>query len=192
MLTPAVITRLANHLPLDGLAWDSADVPQAAVLVALTDENQPRVLLGRRAAHLQHHPGEVAFPGGKREVEDASPWVTARREAHEEVGIAERDVLAVGELSPLMTRTGFEVHPCVAMVPANPRLIVDSGEFDSVFMLPLESFADPAAFRLETLVDGNVQRQVAHYTVGDDTIWGVTATVLAQLVNVAYDAGLNL
>ena len=192
VLTPVVITRLANRLPLDGLAWDESSVPQAAVLVALTDEEQPRVVLGRRAAHLQHHPGEVAFPGGKREHEDASPWVTARREAHEEVGILHEHVHPLGELSPLMTRTGFEVHPCVAMVPASPQLIVDTGEFDSVFLLPLQTFADPAVFRLETMSDGQVQRKVAHYTLAGDTIWGVTATVLAQLANVAYDAGLNL
>ncbi|MEP4485435.1 MAG: CoA pyrophosphatase [Halioglobus sp.] len=192
MLTPAVITRLANRLPLDGLAWDDSSAPQAAVLVALTDEEQPRVVLGRRAAHLQHHPGEVAFPGGKREPEDSSPWVTARREAHEEVGIIYEDVHPLGELSPLMTRTGFEVHPCVAMVPATPELIVDSGEFDSVFLMHLEAFADPDVFRLETMSDGTVQRQVAHYTMPGDTIWGVTAAVLAQLANVAYDAGLKL
>ena len=192
VLTPVVITRLANRLPLDGLAWDDSSAPQAAVLVALTDEEQPRVILGRRAAHLQHHPGEVAFPGGKREPEDASPWVTARREAHEEVGITQEHVHPLGELSPLMTRTGFEVHPCVAMVPASPELIVDTGEFDSVFLLPLEAFANPAVFRLETMSDGHVQRKVAHYTLDEDMIWGVTATVLAQLANVAYDAGLNL
>ena len=192
VLTPVVITRLANRLPLDGLAWDDSSAPQAAVLVALTDEEQPRVILGRRAAHLQHHPGEVAFPGGKREPEDASPWVTARREAHEEVGITQQHVHPLGELSPLMTRTGFEVHPCVAMVPASPELIVDTGEFDSVFLLPLEAFANPAVFRLETMSDGHVQRKVAHYTLDEDMIWGVTATVLALLANVAYDAGLNL
>lgn len=192
VLTPVVITRLANRLPLDGLAWDDSSAPQAAVLVALTDEEQPRVILGRRAAHLQHHPGEVAFPGGKREPEDASPWVTARREAHEEVGITQEHVHPLGELSPLMTRTGFEVHPCVAMVPASPELIVDTGEFDSVFLLPLQTFANPAVFRLETMSDGHVQRKVAHYTLDEDMIWGVTATVLAQLANVAYDAGLNL
>lgn len=192
VLTPVVITRLANRLPLDGLAWDDSSAPQAAVLVALTDEEQPRVILGRRAAHLQHHPGEVAFPGGKREPEDASPWVTARREAHEEVGITQEHVHPLGELSPLMTRTGFEVHPCVAMVPASPELIVDTGEFDSVFLLPLQTFANPAVFRLETMSDGHVQRKVAHYTLDEDMIWGVTATVLALLANVAYDAGLNL
>jgi len=192
VLTPVVITRLANRLPLDGLAWDDSSAPQAAVLVALTDEEQPRVILGRRAAHLQHHPGEVAFPGGKREPEDASPWVTARREAHEEVGITQAHVHPLGELSPLMTRTGFEVHPCVAMVPASPQLIVDTGEFDSVFLLPLQTFADTAVFRLETMSDGHVQRKVAHYTLDEDMIWGVTATVLALLANVAYDAGLNL
>ena len=80
-------------LPLED-AWPgtigSALHPQAGVLVGLTDEAEPRVVLGRRAAHLSLHPGEIAFPGGKREVEDASPWQTAAREAGEEVGLAPR------------------------------------------------------------------------------------------------------
>ncbi len=72
----------------------------------------------------------------------------------------------LGELSPLITRTGFEVHPCVARVPAALDLVVDSGEFDSVFMAPLEMFADRKVFRLESMSDGVRTRMVPHYQVG--------------------------
>jgi 8-oxo-dGTP pyrophosphatase MutT (NUDIX family) len=79
----AVFQRLSSGLSLERAAWagevSRADWPQAAVLVALTDMPEPEVLLGRRAMHLPMHPGEVAFPGGKREAEDASPWDTALR-----------------------------------------------------------------------------------------------------------------
>ena len=68
-------------------------------------------------------PGEIAFPGGKREAEDASPWVTAKREALEEVGLSAAVIHPLGELPPLITRTGFEVHPCVAQAPAEPQLV---------------------------------------------------------------------
>jgi 8-oxo-dGTP pyrophosphatase MutT (NUDIX family) len=191
-----VLQRIETGLPLDGLAWDTvhgeARWPEAAVLVALTDEERPRVLLGRRGMHLPLHPGEIAFPGGKREAEDATPWITAKREAMEEVGLLADSVHPLGELSPLITRTGFQVHPCVARVPEELDLVVDPGEFDSVFLLPLDTFADPALFRLEEMFDGERMRMVPHYQVGDDNVWGVTAAILAQLSNVAYDAGLDL
>ena len=191
-----VFGRLASGLPLHVRDWGVAgavdQVPQAAVLVALTDGPRPEVILGRRAMHLLLHPGEVAFPGGKREQEDVSPWMTAKREALEEVGLGEELVSPLGELSPLITRTGFEVHPCVARVPAELALVVDPGEFSSVFQLPLATFADAGLFRLEEMWDGQRTRKVPHYQVEDDNIWGVTAAVLAQLANVAYDAGLDL
>ena len=195
-LTSQVLQRIEAALPLDGLAWDdrssTSSWPEAAVLVAITDEPHTRVLLGRRSRHLPLHPGEVAFPGGKREDEDASPWVTAKREAHEEVGLEPRAVHPLGELPPLVTRTGFEVHPCIGKVPADSQWQPDPREFDSVFQLSLETFADPALFRLEEMGDGEHRRMVPHYRVAGDNIWGVTAAVLALLANVAYDAGLDL
>lgn len=195
-LQPRVLQRIETRLPLDGLDWHTphgeAGWPEAAVLVALTDEEQTRVVLGRRGMHLPLHPGEIAFPGGKREAGDASPWSTARREANEEVGLAYELVHPLGELSPLITRTGFEVHPCIARVPADLELVADPREFDSVFLEALKTFADPDRFRLEEMSDGERSRMVPHYQVGADTIWGVTAAILAQLSNVAYDAGLDL
>ena len=185
--------RLNSGLTLERAPWPGeTEWPQAAVLVALTDEPVPQVLLGRRADHLPMHPGEVAFPGGKREKIDVTPWVTALREAREEVRMPGAQVGPLGELPPLITRTGFEVHPCIARVPAGLDLVVDPGEFDSVFYQPLEVFADPRLFRVEVMSDGQRERMVPHYSLGADNIWGVTAAVLAQLANVAYDAGLDL
>ena len=171
---------------------EEGDWPQAAVLVALTEEFVPQVLLGRRSTHLTFHPGEVAFAGGKRESCDISPWQTAMREAMEEVGIPEELIYPLGELDPLLTRTGFEVHPCIARIPPAPSLVVDTAEFDSVFFAPLEIFADKKVFRLETMSDGKHARKVPHYQIGNDNVWGVTAAILALLANVAYDAGFDL
>ncbi len=191
-----VLQRLELRLPQEWDAWENsmgeAQWPQAAVLVALTAEVEPRVLLGRRAAHLPLHPGEIAFAGGKREAEDHSPWQTASREAMEEVGIPPGLVHPLGELQPMLTRTGFEVYPCVASVPPAPDLEVDPGEFDSVFFTPLATFADSGLFRLEIMSDGTRARKVPHYQIGEDSIWGVTAAILVLLANVAYDAGLDL
>ena len=158
----------------------------------MTEEIESRVILGRRSSGLTLHPGEVAFPGGKREPEDAGPWVTARREASEEVGLPAKEVHALGELVPLYTRHGYEVHPCVARVAARPTLVVDRREFDSVFLAPLAAFAEQGNFRVESVRYGDSVRQVPFYEIDGDTIWGVTAAVLAQLANIAYHAGLDL
>ena len=194
--TSVVLRKLEAPLPLDGMAWDDRQqarrLPEAAVLVALTDEAEPRVLLGRRARHLQYHPGEIAFPGGKREPEDPTPWVTAQREAHEEVGLVPTLTQPLGELLPLVTRSGFEVHPCIASIAPAPTLVVDRREFDSTFMAPLQVFGDRALFRLEQMEIEGRSRMVPHYQLGEDDVWGVTAAVLAMLANVAYDAQLDL
>ena len=193
---PSVFERLRASLPLTHAPWqvepDQSRWPQAAVLIALTAQDTPHVLLGRRAAHLKTHPGEIAFPGGKREAVDATPWETALRETTEEVGIPAANVTHIAELEPLITRTGFQVHPCIGTIDPDPTLIVDEGEFDSVFMRPLTVFADANLFRLEPMTKGGSTMYVPHYQVENDNIWGVTAAMLAQLANVAYDAGFDL
>ncbi len=188
-MAAAVFDRLHKRLLKPGLAWSGAGL-QAAVLVALTDEPEPRVILSRRAQHLRLHPGEVAFPGGKREPEDVSPWATAIREAGEEIGIEPELVIPVGDLQPLITRSKFEVHPCIAIVPPKFDMVVDSTELESVFMTPIAELADPKNYRLEEMVDQGERRWVPHYQINDDNIWGVTARVLVQLVNIAVDACL--
>ncbi len=186
-----MFSRLRDSLPLRRADW-RGEGRQAGVLVALSDEAEPRVLLGRRALHLPLHPGEIAFPGGKREPCDAGMWDTALRESFEEVGLTEDLVEPLGELPQLVTRSEFEVYPCVARVPAELELRVDPGEFDSVFRPTLALFAEHRRFRLERMSDGVRERMVPHYQVGEDNVWGVTAAVLAQLANLAYDAGLDL
>jgi len=188
----AVLERIDRELPLHDLAWGQSEQPQAAVLVGLTDEAAPRVWLGRRNRQLRHHPGEIAFPGGKREAADATPWVTATREAAEEVGLRQGAAEPLGELRPLVTRTGFEVHPCIAALSPALELQADQREFDSLLCPPLETFAKRQLFRLETiLVDGR-ERKVPHYDWQGDDIWGVTAALLAMLANIAYDTGFDL
>ncbi len=165
---------------------------QAAVLVALTEETEPRVVLGRRAEHLPLHPGEIAFPGGKREPEDATPWDTALRETEEEIGWPRLAGQPVAQLESLLTRSGFAVHPCVVRVPRLPPMRVDPEEFDAVFLAPLALFAERARLRLERMQVGDEQRWVPHYELEHGIVWGVTARVLAQLVNTGMDAGLDL
>ncbi|MEM1156041.1 MAG: CoA pyrophosphatase, partial [Pseudomonadota bacterium] len=150
------------------------------------------VILGRRARHLPLHPGEISFPGGKRELEDFNPWVTATREAEEEMGISEHELVRLGTLEPLVTRTQFEVHTRIAAVHTGVNLVIDPGEFDGALLLSLKRLANPDSYDLKRMSDGKTHRMVPHYYIAEETIWGVTAAILAQLANLAYDAGLKL
>lgn len=184
--------RLQAALPLERPAWEGAG-RQAGVLVALTDEAQPRVLLGRRALHLPLHPGEVAFPGGKREPDDRGPWDTALREALEEVNCLPERVRPLGELAQLVTRSGFTIHPCVAVIPADLPLRPDPGEVAELLLLPLEQFTDASGWHVRAMPDpgGSGLMRVPHFHLHHDTVWGTTARVLLLLVNLGLQAQLD-
>lgn len=184
--------RLQAALPLVRPAWGGSG-RQAGVLVALTNEAKPRVLLGRRALHLTLHPGEVAFPGGKREPVDRGPWDTALREAEEEVCCLPDRVRPLGELAPLVTRSGFTIHPCVAVIPADLPLRAEPSEVAELLLLPLQQFADASGWHVRTMpdpVDGRPVR-VPHFHLQRDTVWGTTARVLLSLVNLGLQAELD-
>ncbi|MEC8099159.1 MAG: CoA pyrophosphatase, partial [Pseudomonadota bacterium] len=98
----------------------------AAVLVPVVDyENEPKILLTRRADHLAQHSGQVAFPGGKVEAEDGGPVSAALREAQEEIGLAAEYVEVAGFLSTYETGSGFRILPVVGFIRPGFQLEID-------------------------------------------------------------------
>ena len=97
----------------------------AAVLIAITQEPIPRILLTRRAAQMRHHAGEVSFPGGRRERADISNIVVALREAQEETALNPFDVQLLGELPMQQARSGLRVKPIVGVIPPEVNLIAE-------------------------------------------------------------------
>ena len=110
---------------------------QAAVLIAVTDEADPKILLTRRSAYLSNHAGEVSFPGGKRDPNDTSNIVAALREAQEEVAIPPGSVEIIGVLPPVDSVTGFQVTPVVGIIPPNLHYHASQDEVAAVFEMPL-------------------------------------------------------
>ncbi len=154
----------------------------AAVLVALWDrDGVAHVVLTKRASHLKHHPGQIAFPGGKIEDTDQGPEAAALREAQEETGLDPGAVQVLGTLAPHQTVTGFMVTPVVARIHAafDPR--PDPSEVEEVFAVPLSHVLDPGQYRIEGRQwRGQLRR---YYTVpwGPYYIWGATARILYGL-----------
>ena len=179
------------------LADDPGVVPralsQAAVLIALDDsESEPAVVLTQRAAHLRLHAGEVAFPGGKCDPGDCDHWATALREAEEEIALPAARVEKLGVMPPVVTRTKIEVTPCVGRLMGAVDFVPNREELDAVFMVPLSFFAQARELHFDRFDYGGCARLVPRYEWRDYSIWGITAALLVQLVNLALDAGLDL
>lgn len=160
----------------------------AAVLVAITDQPEPEVILTRRSSEMPTHKGEVAFPGGKTEESDVDFVATALREAHEEIGLSPESVQIVGELDQVVSRYGFLVTPVLGIVPNNVELTEESGEIESIFRVPLKFFLEGQPDQIDQFGSFKGPR----WYFESYTIWGLTAVMLAEMFNRFYDTDFEL
>jgi len=155
---------------------------EAAVLIAIVQRAEPMVLLTERTLHLSAHSGQVAFPGGKRDPEDADATATALREAQEEVGLDPALVEVLGNLPPYVTGTGFVVTPVVGLVPADARYQPNPYEVADLFEVPLAFVLDPANHQRHALDRPEGRREWLSMPYQDGAvqryIWGATAGML--------------
>lgn len=166
--------------------------PEAAVLMPITRSDEPEVVLTLRASGLSTHGGEVAFPGGRRDPEDNDLIETALREAEEEIGLPPGLVEVVGPLGTLVSRHGIQVTPYVGVVPDFVDYQANDAEIAAVFSVPLEFFRnDPreVTHRIDYL---GQSWYVPSYRYGEYKIWGLTAIMLVELVNLVYDADIDM
>ena len=170
-----------NAYELDGLLQPG--IPrEAAVLVGLIDASHgPDVLLTLRSPGLRNHGGQVSFPGGRIEMEDASPAHAALREAAEEVGLQPWQAQPLGYLDPLLTISHFHVLPVVTRIDPDFEPRPDPSEVAEVFRVPLEVLLDPAMLERTSLHFGGRERHVFQYRYQPQRIWGVTASILFNL-----------
>jgi 8-oxo-dGTP pyrophosphatase MutT (NUDIX family) len=169
-----------HDLPPEFESAHEAGTRIAAVLVPLVRrEPAPTVLLTRRAEHLPDHPGQVSFPGGSAEPEDADAVATALRETKEELGIAAECIETIGYLKPYRTITDFVITPVVGLVEPGP-LKPDPHEVAAAFEVPLDYLLKASTFeRREKKLNGH---PVAYFVVKykDEVIWGATAAILQK------------
>ena len=159
-----------------------APVGQRPVLMGIVMRAQPTVLLTQRTAHLSNHSGQIAFPGGRQDDQDADAVATALREAHEEVGLDPQHVEVLGQLSEYITGTAFVVTPVVALIDANHRITPNPHEVDQVFEVPLAYLMNPAHHRRHAFEAEGLRREwfsMPYLDQGVERyIWGATAGML--------------
>lgn len=156
----------------------------AGVLVAfIMQDGVPHVILTKRASHLKHHPGQIAFPGGKQDEDDADVIAAALREADEEVGLSPSAVEVLGTLPAHETVTGFTVTPVLARVTGAFVPVPEPGEVDEVFFVPLSHVANPANFSVQGRRWRGARRYYFTVPFGPYYIWGATARILRGLAD---------
>ena len=205
-----VFQKVAAHLSLDldPAALDAAMVPPrgdhtlngslasvalsaaarpAAVLVGLVAHpGEVHVLLTQRASALRTHSGQIAFPGGKIDPEDADPCAAALREAEEEVGLDPASVRPLGYLKPYLTGTGYRIVPLVAQIRAPVDLRINPAEVEDAFEVPLSFLMDAANHELRSREWQGVLRHFYAMPWGERNIWGATAGIIRNLYEQLY------
>jgi len=176
--------RLQRH-PGRPLNLPGLELRDSAVLAPfLLREGEPRLLFTLRQTHLRRHAGQVSFPGGARDPGDATPLHTALREMREELGVPEQSVEVLGMLDEIPTTSEFRVIPYVGVLDPAVPLRPDTGEIAELLEIPVAALQSPGVRRMEKRFYRGAEREVYFYEVGRHTIWGATARILKNLLEV--------
>ncbi len=191
MILVKKITERMQRAPLE-LVQPAGVTREAAVLVALTREVDPRVVFIKRAGHLTNHSGEVAFPGGMWEPGDPHLLYTALREAEEEVALPAHAVEVIAKLGQQKTRVGIPVTPYVGWFDPIHTLYPDPAELDAVFCVPLSYLLNPVNLEMRSFHVFDGPHALPCICYKGYTIWGFTLTVLVKFLNQGLMAGMEL
>ncbi len=164
---------------------DTRDNPprQAGVLVLVYPQDSAlHITLTRRTDTLRGHTGQISFPGGRRDPQDATFVQTALRETCEELGVCGADLTVIGELTPVyIPPSHYDVHPVVACTPEKPQFTPNPHEVAEVFSLTLDALVDPRTKQAETRELFGYTVHVPYYLVQGHKVWGATAVMLSEL-----------
>ncbi|SDK70495.1 NUDIX hydrolase [Microbulbifer yueqingensis] len=163
----------------------------AAVLLALTDQPDPEVILTLRSTNLSTHSGEVSLPGGRWEEGDKSLRYTALRETHEEIGLPPEAVRVLGPLWSRRTRWNVHVTPWLGVVAPDVQLVPNPGELDAIFRVPLSFFLEDPRIRTDQITIDERAIYLPAYQFQEYEIWGFTAGILTEFLVRVLDAEIE-
>lgn len=181
---------LGSDFSLNGVVPAPETWRPAAVLVPLVRrELGMTVLLTQRTEDMPSHAGQIAFPGGRQQAEDADAIATALRETEEEVGLTRQFVDVIGSVDHYRTGTGYDITPIVGIVTPGFTMRADPREVADVFEVPLEHFLDERNHRIDSRVWQGRERRYYAMPYGERYIWGATAGMLKNLQFILTTAG---
>ena len=191
---PELIKRALDNRTTSRVAGD--DLTPAAVMVLLYPKDGDHwVLLNKRSQEVEHHKGEISFPGGATDPEDRDSLDTALRETEEEMGICPEDITVLGEMDEVATRSRFRVSVFAGTIepPYHFRPSID--EIAEIVEFPVSALLDASSIRVETHWQADGASTVHSYAYGRHLVFGATARILQQFLQLLEDGleseGLN-
>ena len=169
-----------------------SDLPKAAVLIALTDEENPEIIYTLRSNKVSSHQGEVSFPGGMQEESDTSLIITALRESEEEIGLPQNCVKILGSLDTMVSRFNVSVTPFVGVIPGDVELNTSSEEIEACFRVPLSFLLKDKRYRNDEVNRNGETFYMPAYKYSSYVIWGLTAMITVNFLNRALDAKIDM
>jgi 8-oxo-dGTP pyrophosphatase MutT (NUDIX family) len=159
----------------------------AAVLIAIIQHHHnPTVILTQRSENLRKHTGQIAFPGGAIDADDASAIDAALREAEEEIGLPRHVPHVIGQLPDYVSGSGFRIKPVVALVPTGQKLEINPQEVAEVFEVPLAFLMNPQNHIRGSRHWQGVERFYYEMPFENYRVWGVTAGIIRALYERVY------
>jgi len=171
---------------LKTLEHEHSFVKLSSVLVLVFPDNGKLfTCLTRRPLTMKFHPGQISFPGGKVEKDDATPEIAALREAREEVGIDPSTLEVLGKLTDFYLEISrFSIQPFLAWADCKPEFLMDPYEVEELIIFPLSDFAENEIIRETELQTLTGRLQVKYYPFDGKVIWGATAMILSELIEI--------
>jgi 8-oxo-dGTP pyrophosphatase MutT (NUDIX family) len=175
-----ILNAIAEYTPRH---VENTESSPAAVLILVSDrEGEPHVVFTERTTHVEHHKGQICFPGGACDDADDCLETTALRETWEEIGVRPEDVRIVGQLDDMVTISNFRVTPYVGMLTTQPEYTISDHEVNQVVEVPLAFLMDERNMELEVRQHQGRQVLVPAFSYNGHRIWGATARMLHQFI----------
>lgn len=178
---PQIIQRVLERRTRETVTDDSL-MPAAVMVLLYPKDGDYYVLLNKRSEQVEHHKGEISFPGGARDPEDRDFLATALREVEEEMGIHPADVALLGQLDDVVTRSRFGVRVFTGTIPYPYPFRPSTEEIAEVLEVPISLLRSPASLRHETRRAGGQGIAAISYAYHHHLIFGATAKILQQFL----------
>jgi 8-oxo-dGTP pyrophosphatase MutT (NUDIX family) len=181
LLERALANRVVDRVDAAGL------MPSAVMILLYPKDGEYFILLNKRSEEVEHHKGEISFPGGARDPEDIDSLATALRETEEEMGIKRGDVTVIGEMDEIVTRSGFLVNVFTGTIEYPYTFNPSAVEIAEVLEFPVSALTDPTNRRSEARwQNGNLMTSYS-YVHKEHVVFGATARILQSCIDIFDD-----
>ena len=162
-------------------------IDEAAIFLLVSQETSPQIYFIKRSKNLKQHSGEVAFPGGKKDINDENLLQTAYRETEEEIGINKKQIQLIGSLDQQVSLHHLKITPFVGLISPDSQFQRNQAEVDKIFTVNIDFFLTKTNYSTSYRSLNQRQLKVHQFLYQDERIWGLTAHILVHFLIVVFN-----